>query len=368
MAAWVRSRLGLVVLTLAIASVVGATAGVLLTRTEAGRLAITVVDLPPGVTASITVSGPHGFARTVKTSTTLEDVPTGTYAIVNHDVATLDGVRYVAGTVPPVTIRGGETAHSTVGFAAAYPASTVVLGAQSAPSDSSVKAVTPNSVTLSGPQSASLRPGTFLVSGITAAAPVGFVRQIVSAQASNGATTLTTTPAQLVDAVPKGHIHVHADIRQGGIVHLSGLPSGGLPAPAILAAAREKVAAASEDFPFGSSPCDQTKAFIPAAHIGLTPHLDLDWDWGWASPDYLYFRTGFTEDISASVSVAGAISCNVSPPAAPVLNFAPIEFAIGPIPVVLNPQLVLDAKASASARAAGAVGVTQHGDCGMGFE
>ena len=82
------------------------------TGPEAGRLALTISGLPPGVPASVTISGPDGFQFITGSSRTLAALDPGSYTITATDV-TSGGSRYAPS--PPtqtVLVTSGALANA----------------------------------------------------------------------------------------------------------------------------------------------------------------------------------------------------------------------------------------------------------------
>lgn len=62
---------------------------------QVGSLVVTVKGLPTAAPANVTVTGPAGFSRTITATTTLTQLPEGTYTVVTSDV-THEGSTYSA--------------------------------------------------------------------------------------------------------------------------------------------------------------------------------------------------------------------------------------------------------------------------------
>ena len=80
-----------------------------------GSLLLTIGGLPGDVPASVTVTGPGGFSRTVTTSATLTDLTPGTYT-VTPSRATDRGVGYEA-AASNATVTAGATASASAAYA-----------------------------------------------------------------------------------------------------------------------------------------------------------------------------------------------------------------------------------------------------------
>jgi len=61
------------------------------TGPNTGKLAVTVI-VPAGITPNVTVSGPHGYTRTVSATTMLSGLAAGSYTVSARVVATTDAI------------------------------------------------------------------------------------------------------------------------------------------------------------------------------------------------------------------------------------------------------------------------------------
>ncbi len=83
---------------------------------QTGSLEVSVTDLPDGVTAGITVTGPGGYVEAITGTTTLADLAPGGYTITATDV-THGGNSYIANPISqPVTVASNATAHAEVAY------------------------------------------------------------------------------------------------------------------------------------------------------------------------------------------------------------------------------------------------------------
>jgi hypothetical protein len=81
-----------------------------------GALVVNVSGLPNGALGAVRISGPNQFYRAVLTTTTVEDLPPGRYAVI-RDTVTVAGNRYgVALVRDSVTIERGRSASTTAAY------------------------------------------------------------------------------------------------------------------------------------------------------------------------------------------------------------------------------------------------------------
>ena len=84
-----------------------------------GSVSVTVVGLPNGADAALTLSGPGGYSRSVTASGTIADLSAGSYTLTAADV-TVDGDGYaVAPVTQAVVVRASQTSPVTANYAIA---------------------------------------------------------------------------------------------------------------------------------------------------------------------------------------------------------------------------------------------------------
>lgn len=81
-----------------------------------GKLAVTVSDLPTGVDAAITVSGPEGFSENLTGDSTLEELDPGEYTVSANDVSRGNSVFSAVVSGSPALVKVGETASVGVAY------------------------------------------------------------------------------------------------------------------------------------------------------------------------------------------------------------------------------------------------------------
>ncbi|HEV2633904.1 MAG TPA: cell wall-binding repeat-containing protein [Actinocrinis sp.] len=171
-----------------------------------GVLDVQVSDLPAGVNAGVRVAGPGGYSHAVNASEVLTGLAPGTYKISANDVVDSAGTTYVP-TVsePELTLAAGFTGQTAVAFGTQIPATTkavaaadvtaVVAAPSSAPGGTSIVTVTGGPV---------LPVGDIMGVGVGPATPYGLLVKITATSVSGSTQTLTTVPATLQQAVPRG--------------------------------------------------------------------------------------------------------------------------------------------------------------------
>jgi hypothetical protein len=185
--------------------------------------------------------------------------------------------------------------------------------------------------------------GTILVVGVSAVTPDGLLRRVTaSAPGSGGTTTVTTVPATLSQAVSNASISVSADL------------SAADKAPSTAGGARRALSLAQvaprgpgvASSPLGQAisknfSCSASATAALTGSLSISPSFQLTAQLGLTGLQSASFTGTVTEDAELSASVSAAASCTLaSTPLLPKpIVFDPITFTIGPIPVVIVPEL-----------------------------
>jgi hypothetical protein len=109
-------------------------------------------------------------------------------------------------------------------------------------------------------------------------------------------------------------------------------------------------------------------SFHPSASISLTPSIEFDWSWGWLPPSLngLHFAVVAAE--TSQVALAGDAKLTCSASGQLYYQFRDIRFNVGPVPVILTPELSMAGKAGATFSAQGSAGLSQTSQLKVGFD
>jgi hypothetical protein len=172
------------------------------------------------------------------------------------------------------------------------------------------------------------RPGEILAATVTPATPDGLLVKVTSVTGR----TVQAGPARLTEAVPQGVID--QTITLGATVQ----------------PIKQRVS------------CSNGVRAEITGSVTITPSFDLDaaWSPGGGVSD-LSFTGTLTEDVRLRTSIGGGASCALPETAllAKPVRFQPVVFAVGPVPVVVTPELRLSLDATGSVQAALAAGAGQ---------
>jgi len=192
----------------------------------AGTMTISVVDLPSGANAAITVSGPGGYSAQVTATQTLQNLALGTYTI---SAATVHfGSNTYTPTAPSITVNipDGTPVSSTVDYYNIMPDTTKVLDSTGL---SSLRLGADNSTLIISGQSTvagSLNPGDVLIVNNCTALPNGKVFKVNSVDLSAGWYIVQTSPATLMDAYQQYKASATEQIDANAIAGITAVAKG----------------------------------------------------------------------------------------------------------------------------------------------
>jgi len=116
-----------------------------------------------------------------------------------------------------VTVQAGTTAQAVVDYLTIVPDTTKVLGSTVL---RTLISASPDGVTLvfaNSPALPPLAPGDVLVAGVSPQTPFGFLRKVTAVSVQGTQVVVTTGPATLFDAAPRGGFDVQATLTANDI-------------------------------------------------------------------------------------------------------------------------------------------------------
>ena len=179
--------------------------------------------------------------------------------------------------------------------------------------------------------------GGYLAFGVGKATPDGLLVRVTHVSGRRGHWIVTVRPATLFEVVPAGQIELNA-----------GASSADQAAARPADAARLR---AHFDLSCSAGASAQANG---SASLSLKPSLDLSWGWDWFPPRPVLKSATFSitasGSVQASASLQGSGSCSFEQELFK-RDFSPFDVQIGPIPVVIVPELLTTLTADADASA-----------------
>lgn len=199
----------------------------------------------------------------------------------------------------------------------------------------------------------SLKVGDIVAAGVSSATPDGMLRKVTAVGREGAGFSVTTAPATLHDAVKQGSFDVQKVLTQGDIQSFTPLQRGVTMAP-------QDQSNNGPCFPINNVKLYDSgsgNTVVANGKLCLSASLDfagyLDWHGAGAS-----FTATASDTAHLQLVAANAVSFDKSINLF-TLNLTPISFAIGPVPVVIVPQLTFSVGANGKISASVSVGVTQ---------
>jgi hypothetical protein len=190
-------------------------------------------------------------------------------------------------------------------------------------------------VRVSGP--VDLQPGDFIAAGIGDATPYGFLGRVVGVRAEGADTVLTTEPATLPDAVPEADMSASFvaeeieterpdQVQRAGRAAEAPMTSTSGPGMVRVRARR-------------SYECGAGGEVSVNAVVGVRPEVELSGSWRlFRAPNVRFVgRLVGTAELTAAASADA--SCRLGPVELFKRTLKPVQFSVGPIPVVVVPVL-----------------------------
>jgi hypothetical protein len=191
-------------------------------------------------------------------------------------------------------------------------------------------------------------PGTILAAGVTTATPDGLLVKVTATRTGpDGTTLVTAVPALLTQAIPDGSINLSADLSAADIAS-SGRSSSQVLTPDQVARQTAGPAEPALQNISKNLSCGGSASASVTGSVSVSPSFHLTAKWGLFRLRQASFTGTVTEKTQLSASIAGAASCTLT--RTPLLDrpvvFQPISFTVGPVPVVIVPELQLYVAAS----------------------
>lgn len=244
---------------------------------SASKLTVKVIDLPHGVAGDVTVHLPNGSHRSIRSTTSFSQ--TGHYTLGAVPVRVGSDQYAPTQATTTATLASGKTTTVTVDYADIVPSTTKVL------TTSGLSAATLSPHVASGRGTITFAPGAplpsglvvgdVLASGATPQTPDGLLVKVVSITTGASGTTVTTTPASLPEALPRGRLQIDVPLGPAQNVALPpGVTSGASISPTSATTGATRHVAQLASYVLASKPTVNIKSSLPA--FTLSPSISVD--------------------------------------------------------------------------------------------
>ncbi|MFE1322581.1 fibronectin type III domain-containing protein [Kitasatospora phosalacinea] len=191
-----------------------------------------------------------------------------------------------------------------------------------------------------------LRAGDVLAVPTTRAAPDGLLRKVEQVRTEGGGVLLDTTPADLDEALPEAQASLEGELSGDQVTAARSLVPG-------VRLQRSLHAGAGLEFGLAVVPDPLVPKETLGVDCALRGEIDIDPHWEFAlatGPSGTDVRFEVTGDVKASLDakLAASFSRTLLDKQIASYTFAPITFFIGPVPVVIVPELALSVQATAT--------------------
>lgn len=329
-------------------------------------LNVSILELPAGVPANITVTGPNGYTQQVTSQKQILVLP-GSYTVIANSVVG-SASRYFPGvTSQTVQVASAVPSTVTVDYSTIIPNSTQVLDA----TGMSTLTVSADQSTISFASSStitsSLAIGNILASTATSAAPNGLLVKILSFGVSNGTVTATVEPASLSEA-----------IQQGSLVFSQAFGSSVSPASAQVRESTRSLLgkslsqSAPSGYCAGNTNTIQEPFTLPlATGVSVTGEDDLCMSFSGNLQIAGFSITSLTAQVSLGLQSSLGLELTTQgsfdyPHSFPTLKAGPYPFLIGDVPVEIQPTLTPFVELKGSGAASAYTGFTSNSTITIG--
>lgn len=358
----------LLAVVVGLAVLAGGGSGIAFVLLRSTTLTVLVKDVPSQSRASVLVNGPSGFSKHLTSSRAFAVSP-GTYRIEATPESDGSSTVYPTHDSTSVVITSGSSSQVVVDYADIVPAATKVGTAATLKGGT----VTLSSITVPSSNAgvSSFAAGDVLAFGPTPETPKGLLVRVTAVATSGGMTTVSVTPAPITAALTRARIDLvaHFDATQAtGLAYEPGTSStalisdelgGPIVTTALSKTASVKLswnpklpaytAPVGQNSPLcsGSTASGVTATVRPTASVDLNVTATISGSWGFFSGPQFSMTISGTETALAEMQASLTGSCSDSITQT-LYDLPPVDLQIGPIPVIIVPEVQLEASFKAS--------------------
>ena len=333
-------------------------------------LRIVVRALPRPLSARIVLAGPHHLRKLVARSVSLE-LPAGVWTLAAAPVRAKLGAYYA--TVPRDRERlvVGKSTTATVSYATLVPKTTKVVPASDTVSLSGEPSG-PRTLTLDGSAAREAKVGEYLSSGVSSAAPNGYLVKVVSlAHAGGGRVVASVQNATLLEALPSGEIAAEEALEPPDEVEASSMSRHG-----VLTLARggsRGPSAHAADFILHTTNltcATGAGVHVESPSVTFSPSMAIHAHWGFFKLDSASFTATVAASLEMGAEADAGAHCETNDPGIGLfphgISLPDIDVQVGPVPVVITPKLQVYLSGSASITAKVSFSIEQSASATVG--
>jgi hypothetical protein len=333
-------------------------------------LRIVVRALPRPLSARIVLAGPHHLRKLVARSVSLE-LPAGVWTLAAAPVRAKSGAYYA--TVPRDRERlvVGKSTTATVSYATLVPKTTKVVPASDTVSLSGEPSG-PRTLTLDGSAAREAKVGEYLSSGVSSAAPNGYLVKVVSlAHAGGGRVVASVQNATLLEALPSGEIAAEEALEPPDEAEASSMSRHG-----VLTLARggsRGPSAHAADFILHTTNltcATGAGVHVESPSVTFSPSMAIHAHWGFFKLDSASFTATVAASLEMGAEADAGAHCETNDPGIGLfpheISLPDIDVQVGPVPVVITPKLQVYLSGSASITAKVSFSIEQSASATVG--
>jgi alpha-tubulin suppressor-like RCC1 family protein len=303
-------------------------------------LAVNVSELPAGTNADVSISGPNGFSEVLTASSTITPATPGAWTVMAVPVTSGNDTYYPLTQTTDVTLDSGAAGSVSVDYGDAVTNRNVVATPDALESLSGPDGNGNYTATVSDPGSV-IQVGSVLTVAAGTADPNGLFLDVTALTDTGGVDTITGTEASLTDIGPQADI----DVSTGPL----GGTDDGVQAHAVGARVTQMPNSDEQGLSDPLS-CSGSVAGTLGGSVSFSPSIDFSAKWGGILHPGTFTASmsmSGTEqtDLNAEIDAAASCTYDQDIPPAPIV-LAVIDIQIGPVPVILTPELDFELEAS----------------------
>ncbi len=343
------------------------------TRKLGTRLTVSVLHLPPTAEGLVVVEGPNGFKRRLARTTELTDVVPGTYRVSARVIEDDDFRFFPRVADKKIELKRGQSGVATVDYLDTVPKTTHVVRA--AAIEGAERSGSSTTLHLAPSAASDVQTGDVVALGVSDDLPNGALGRVTEVSAAGSQTVVTMRDVDLIEAIPRGEFAVAGPLGAEDVLSRSNLRVLTPMAMRDRVTGRTTVSAVRR--PISKSVhCGDEGSIEVSGSVSIEPALDAraSWGWSWTGPklEQASLVASITETAELRASAQAGAHCVIekTPLLAQPVRFAPIVVTIGPVPVVLSPQLQLFLEADGEIAVSMSASVTQQlvARAGIGYD